>query len=122
MRSWRYQRGELQPGCIVSAILLAIVALIAIKTIPTMIRVYDFDDQIARFADRANRRDYPVKRIRVMLANEAQRLRIPITADDIDIKKTSKFITIKVEYELELDYGVYTYVWRKKHFQERPLF
>jgi hypothetical protein len=122
MQAWRRQKGELSPGCIVGVIVLGVMALIAIKTVPVMMRVYEFEDEIVRFADRANRRDYPPKRIQEKIFEAAERLRIPIPPEEIKVRKTKKYVTVEVEYDIEIDYGVYTYVWHKEHKEERPLF
>jgi hypothetical protein len=122
MRSWRWQRGELQPGCIVGVIIILLVAVVAIKAIPAMMRVYEFQDEIIRLADRANRRDYPVKRIHDMLVEKAADLRLPVGPEEIKITKTTKVIEVHIEYDYEIHFPGYTYVWHKVHHEERPLF
>jgi len=122
MKAWRWQRGELQAGCIVGAVILLVVALVAIKTVPIVMRVSEFQDEVSRLADRANRRDYPEDRIRKALEKKAQELRLPVGADAMKITKTERTFDIHIEYDLEIVYPGYTYVWHKVHHEERPLF
>ena len=122
MSRWRRQRGEITPGCIFSLIFLLLVVVVALKAVPAMMTVGEFEREVDKLADRANRTDYPPKRIHRMLYEKAEELRLPLGPKDIEVKKTSKHVTIKVEYDLEVDLIVYTYVWHKEHEEVRPLF
>ena len=122
MKTWRYQRGDVPVGCLVGGAVALIVILIAIKVAPIMIHVGELDKQIGVYADRANRREYNDKRIERAILTKAESLDLPVTKEDIKIKRTSNRIKITVVYEIPIEFPGYTYVWHKEHFHERPLF
>ena len=123
MSCWRRQRGEISPGCIVGIIILLVAAFVGIKTVPVMMRVYEFADEVSRIADKANTITWKnPERMRGQLFRKSQELRLPIDPKAIKITRTEKNLTIDVAYDLEIDYGVYTYVWHREESQFRPLF
>lgn len=123
MRGRRFQRGEISPGCIVGVIVLLVAAYIGIKTVPIMANVYEFSDEVAKVADKANNIGWKKpERMKEALFSKAQDLRLPVAADQIKITRTEKNVTIKVSYDLEIDYGFYTYKWHKEIEEFRPLF
>ena len=122
MKSWRYQRGDVPIGCLVGGIVAIVVVLVSIKVAPIMIHVGELDKEIGVLADRANRREYNDQRIRKSILNKAEQLDIPVTKKSIDIKRTSNRIKVTVRYTITIDFPGYTYVWKKEHFHERPLF
>jgi len=122
MKTWRYQRGDVPVGCLVGGAVALIVVLVAIKVAPIMIHVGELDKQIGVYADRANRREYNDKRIERAILTKAEQLDLPVTKEDISIKRTSNRIKIVVVYNIRIEFPGYTYVWHKEHFHERPLF
>jgi len=123
MSGWRWQRGEISPGCIVGVIVLLIAVFIGIKTVPVMMNVYEFSDEVSRIADKANTITWKdPKRMRDQLIRKAQELRLPVQPEAIKITRTEKNLTIDLKYEVTIDYGVYTFVWRRDENQFRPLF
>ena len=122
MRTWRRQRGEIPVGCFVGLLVLAVAVLIAVKTVPVMAKVAEFDKTITTMADRANRLDYPDSRIRQRLLDKADQLDLPITPEKIKIIRTQSRIKIEIIYDLEIEYPFYTYHWHKEHREERPVF
>ena len=122
MRSWRYQRGDVPVGCLVGGVVGLIVILIAIKAAPVMLHVGELDKEIANLADRANRREYNDQRIIKDILKKAENLDLPVTKKDITIKRTSTRIKITVTYTKPIKFPGHTYMWKKVHEQERPLF
>jgi hypothetical protein len=123
MSGWRWQRGEISPGCIFGVIVLLIATFVGIKTVPVMMRVYEFSDEVSRVADKANTITWKdPKRMRDQLVRKAQELRLPVQPEAIKVTRTEKNLTIDVSYQVEIDYGVHTYVWRRVESQFRPLF
>jgi len=122
MKSWRGQRGNVGPGCLVAILLLFIATMIALRVIPKMVSVGEYQNEVVRLADRANRRDYPDKRIVKSLRDKSDELRLPIDPKNIKVKRTSSHLEIHVTYTLEIDLLVYTYRWDKVHDEVRPLF
>ena len=122
MKTWRSQRGDVPVGCLVGGVVVVVVILIAIKVAPLTIAVGEFDKEIGVLADRANRREYNDQRILQSILNKAQNLDLPVTKKEVDIKRTSTRIKIRVIYDVIIDFPGYTYVWHKEHFHERPIF
>ncbi|MCD4751042.1 MAG: hypothetical protein K8R59_16845 [Thermoanaerobaculales bacterium] len=118
----RFERGDVPVGCLVGLVVLGIVALVAIKAGPVMVSVGELDSTISVLADRANRIDYNDKRIMRDILDKAQELDIPVTKKDVKIVRTRSRIKVTVKYTKEIDFGVYTYVWHKEHYEDRPLF
>jgi hypothetical protein len=122
MNRWRAQRGDVPIGCLVGFLVAVIIAIIAMRSIPVMVAVGEFDKEVKAQADRANRYDYTDKRIRKFLVEKAEDLDIPINAKSIWIKRTSGNIKIRITYDYPIVFPGYTYVWHKEHFEDRPLF
>ncbi len=96
MNRWRTQRGDVPVGCLIGFVVAVVVALIAIKTIPVMVAVGEFDKEVKAYADRASRPDYDDKRIRKDLAAIAGERDIPISAKDIWINRAANRIKIRI--------------------------
>ncbi len=122
MRSWRAQRGDVPVGCLIGFVFAVVVALVAIKTVPVMVRVGELDRVVKAQADRANRIDYTDRRIRKTILEKADELDIPINSKSIWINRTPARFKIRVTYNLPISFPGYTYVWHKKHEEDRPLF
>ena len=122
MRTWRYQRGDVPIGCLVGGLVALIVALVAIKVTPIMLRVGELDKEIGVLSDRANRRVYTDKRIEKDILDKAEELDLPVTKKNVTIKRSSNRIKVTVAYDLSIEFPGYTYVWHKEHYHERPLF
>ena len=124
MNRWRSQRGEIQVGCIIGAIVLLIAVVVAIKAIPIMMNVYEFKDTIVELADKASTTRYrnKPKKLKQAVKDKADELRIPLSPDNIDITTTNKYVTIEVVFDIEIDFIVHTYVWHQDIKEERPVF
>jgi hypothetical protein len=122
MRNRRFERGDVPVGCIVGLLVLLVVILISFRAVPLMINVGELDREISILADRANRLEYNDERILKDILYRAEALLLPVTEENVKIERTHAHINIWVEYTLEVDLFVYTYVWNKKHHETRPLF
>jgi hypothetical protein len=122
MRNRRFERGDVPVGCIVGLLVLLVVILISFRAVPLMINVGELDREISILADRANRMEYNDERILNDILYRAEALLLPVTEENVEIERTHAHINIRVEYTLEVDLFVYTYVWTKKHHETRPLF
>ena len=122
MKSWRFQRGDVPVGCLVGLVVALLVVLVSIKVVPLRIDVGELDREIGTLADRANRRDYNDKRILQDILREAEQLDLPVTKENVTIKRTSSRIKIDVVYDIEIEFPGYTYIWHKEHHHDRPIF
>ena len=118
----RRERGDVPIGCLIGLVLIGVAALVAIKAGPIMISIGELDSEISVLADRANRLDYNDKRIMRDILDKAQFLDLPVTKKDVKIERSRSRIKVTVEYQKEIDCGVYTSVWKKRHYEDRPLF
>ena len=118
----RRERGDVPVGCLVGLVVLGLAALVAIKAAPVMINIGEFDSEISVLADRANRIDYNDKRIMRDILDKADELDLPVTKKDVKIERSRSRIKVTVVYQKEIDFGFYTYVWNKRHYEDRPLF
>ena len=103
-------------------IVVGITAFIAIKVVPLMINVGELDREVKILADRGNRREYTDQRIYNDILERASVLDLPVKKENIKIERTRTRIKIWVEYDLTIDFAVYTHHWHKKHYEDRPLF
>jgi cell division protein FtsL len=123
MTSWfRSQRGQINAGCFVALIIVAIVVVVAVKTVPVMIDVGDLQKEIETLAERASLSTYTNKKIHDKIWQKAQELDLPVAPEDIKVKRSSKYIHITVTYTVRIKYPFYTYVWHKVHEVDREVF
>ena len=119
-RLWRWAKNvALSSVCVV----LLAAAFIGIKTVPIMASVYEFQDEVVRIADKANIPSWKEpKRMQEALLRKAEELRLPVAPEAIKVTRTEKNVEIKVAFDVEIDYGFYTYRWHKQLNEFRPLF
>jgi hypothetical protein len=122
MNSHRRQRGDVPVGCLVGFVTAVIIAVLAIKIVPVMVDVGEFDREIKANADRANVIGYSDKKIRENILAKGEELDLPINSKSIWIKRTATRIKIRVTYDYSIDFPGYTYVWHKVHEEERVIF
>ena len=122
MSSWRRQRGDVPIGCLVGFVVAVVVGLIAIKTVPVMIAVGEFDKEVKAQAERAGIPRHDDKYIRKHLLLAAEEFDIPINAKSIWIKRSAARIKIRISYDLPIEFPGYTYIWHKEHYEDRPIF
>jgi len=106
---------------LVSMVVVLLLVMVSIKVAPVMINVGELDKEIKTLADRGNRREYKDERIIRDILSKADALDLPVTKDDITIKRTSSRIKITVTYDVVITFPGYTYVWHKRHYEDRPL-
>lgn len=121
--SWfRHQKGQINAGCFLALIVVAVVVVISIRTFPVMVNVGDMQKEIELLAERANLSTYTNKRIRDKILQRAEELNLPVAPENIKIKRNSKFIEVTVTYDIDITYPFYTYHWHKVHNVEREIF
>ncbi len=122
MNRWRTQRGDVPIGCLIGFVVAIVVGLIAIKTVPVITAVGEFDKEIKAQAERAGVPRHDDTYIRKYVLLSAEEHDIPINAKSIWIKRTATRIKIRVTYDLPIEFPGYTYIWHKEHSEDRPLF
>ena len=122
MNRWRTQRGDVPIGCLIGFVIAVVVGLIAIKAIPVVTSVGEFDKEVKAQTERASLPAHDDKYIRKHLLIAADQYDIPINAKSIWIKRTAARIKVRVTYDLPIEFPGYTYIWHKEHSEDRPLF
>lgn len=118
----RSERGDVPVGCIVGLIVIGIALLIGLKVVPLLVRVGDLQNTVEALADRAGRVEYDNARIVHDILVQAQKSDLPVTKKDIRIARNKAFNKIWVSFTIPIDFGVYTYVWHKEIYENRPVF
>lgn len=122
MDTRRFQRGELPLGCIMGVIFFGIVVLIALKVTPIMLAMGDLEREVRILADRGNRTEYNDKRIVKEIVEVARGLELPVTEENVTVQRGDSRIVVEVEYEKAIEFPGYTYIWKKRLHEDRPLF
>ena len=119
--SFRRERGEGRFGTMVGLFVLAMTVYLGFKTIPVMVRGYEFRDFLeeqARFAAVRKEDDD----VREAVIRKARELELPVQGKNIKILRTSTRFDIAVRYTVPIETPVYTYDWIFDERQSSPLF
>jgi hypothetical protein len=122
MRSTRSARGAGRLGCIVWLVVLCLIGYGLYKVIPVKIATstfYDFMQEEASFASIRN-----VKQLQKEILAKAKELNLPVTEENLTLKRTRESITIEAHYEMTIEFfgGWKKYVWKFDQVVERPTF
>lgn len=115
------ERGEGNLGCIVGVVVLAVVVIIAIKAVPAKLAVAELTDYAGELADRATTPGMTDEVIAQRILERANKLRLNLAAENLQVSRSNVYITIEMRYEVVLKYPLYTYVWKVHKSVERPL-
>ena len=118
---FRRERGEGRFGTMIGLLVLATTVYIGFKTIPVLVRGYEFRDFLeeqARFAAMRSDDDD----VRKAVIRKAQELELPVQGKDIKLLRTSNRYDIAVRYTVPIETPVYTYDWIFDEKQSSPLF
>lgn len=120
MRRSRGERGEGNFGCLVGLVFLAIAAFVAWKLIPIKIRAAEMRQEVVDQAKSAGMRGD--NQIIYSLMQKADENRLPISSDNIVIKRGQNDIRIDVDYDVPVEFPGYKFNWHFHHHAENPLF
>ena len=115
------ERGEGNLGCILWVIALGLAILIAWKAVPVKLQsteLYDYMDELAKFAAGNTAPDELEKRI----VARAKQLNIPIDKKDVKVERNGDRIYMEVEYTIPVEFPGYTYQWHFRQKLDRPIF
>ena len=120
MRVSRRERGEGNFGCLVGLIFLALAIFIAYKMIPVKVKNAELRQVITDEAKSAGtHRD---DQILASILQKAQEDNLPVTENDVNIKRAASEITVDVEYTVPVEFPGYTYQWHIHHHVQNPIF
>jgi hypothetical protein len=122
MRRTERARGSGKIGCFVWLAVLGLIGYGLYKVIPVKIATstfYDFMQEEASFASIRN-----VQQLQKEILAKAKELAVPVTEENLKIKRTKESITIEAHYEITIEFfgGWKKYVWKFDQVVERPTF
>ena len=120
MRRNRRERGETQLGCVFGLLLLLAGLFVAYKMIPVKVRTADLRQTVTDEARAAG--THNDGHIMKAILNEAERLELPVTKDDVEIVRRRDSIRIDVKYMVPVQFPGFKYEWNFHHVAENPIF
>ncbi|HEY7112822.1 MAG TPA: hypothetical protein VIA45_07815 [Thermoanaerobaculia bacterium] len=121
-RRSRAMRGKANIGCIVWLAILFLVGYVLYKVVPVKIATSTFYDAMQEQASFGSIKG--LGQIEYAILQKARELELPITKENLVIKRSKEAITIEAHYEMTIDFfnGLYKYVWKLDPVVSRPLF
>lgn len=118
-RKWS-ERGEGQMGCLFGLALMAIAIFIAWKMVPIKVRAAELRQEVIDQAKAGGMRGDD--KIMAAILRKAQDDNLPVTEDNVKIRRTANTITVDVSYVVPVDFPGYTYQWGFDVHAENPMF
>ncbi|MDP9120242.1 MAG: hypothetical protein M3O15_02570 [Acidobacteriota bacterium] len=114
------ERGEGNLGCILWALVLGVVVLVAVKMVPVKINsaeLYDFMEEQSKFA--ANNSPEQIEK---RILGRALELKLPLAKEQVKVQRVGDNIRMEATYDVPVEFPGYTYVWHFDHQIDRPIF
>lgn len=118
-RKWS-ERGEGQMGCLFGLALLAIAIFIAWKMVPVKVRAAELRQEVVDQAKAGGMRGDD--KILSAILRKAEDENLPVTADNVKIRRTASEIYVDVDYVVPVQFPGYLYQWEFHHHAENPMF
>ena len=120
MRRNRGERGEGQFGCVVGLLLLLAGIFVAYKMIPVKVKAAELRQEVVDEAKSGGMRTDA--QIIGSILKKAEENNLPVTEDNIVIKRGANNISVDVQYVVPLEFPGFTYQWKFHHLAENPMF
>ena len=120
MRRSRREKGEGQLGCIVGLIVLALGVFIAWKMIPVKVKAAEVRQVVVDEAKSAGTHNDKI--IMGNILAKAREDNMPITEDNVKIRRGNNEITVEVNYVVPIEFPGYTYQWHINNTATNPIF
>ena len=92
---------------IVWTLVLAAVAYVTIKVLPSLISEFEFQDGVQTIARFATATRQTPEQIRAAILKEAQKDDVPLEAGDVKVEAVNGNVRINVDYSVTVDLTVY---------------
>ena len=116
----RRERGEGQLGCLVGLIILALGVFVAWKMVPIKVKAAEVRQVVVDEAKSAGTHNDKI--IMGNILSKAHEDNIPLTEDDVKIRRANSEITIEVNYVIPVEFPGFTYQWHFNHSATNPIF
>lgn len=120
MRVSRRERGEGNFGCLVGLIFLGLAIFIAYKMIPVKVKNAELRQVITDEAKSAG--THHDDQILAAILAKAREDALPVTENNVSIKRAANEITVEVDYTVPIEFPGYTYQWHIHHLAQNPIF
>lgn len=122
MRRTGNPRGAANFGCIVWVVIIALLGYGLYKIVPVKVQSAAFADYLQEESSFGSIKS--TQQIEAEILNKAKEMEVPVTKDNLIIKKTKESISIEAHYAITVDFfsGAYKYVWKFDPVFVRPLF
>lgn len=113
-------RGEGNLGCILWAILLGLVVLIAVKAVPVKIsssELYDYMLEQVKLSPNT-----PPELMEKRILQKARELDLPLDKKGLEVERVGDRIRITANYTVPVEFPGYTYQWEFRHAIDRSIF
>ena len=114
------QRGEGRLGCLVGLVVLALAGLMAYRMIPVKVKTADLRETVIDEARSAG--SHTDGRIRKAILAKAQQLELPVSEEQVKIRRANSYIYVEVDYSVPIELPGYTFNWDFHHKAENPIF
>ena|ERR1022692_178985 len=118
----RTARGAANFGCIVWLAICGLIAYGLYKIVPVKVQSAAFADFLQEESSFGSIKSQ--QQIEAEILNKAKEMNIPVTKDNLTIKKTKELITVEAHYSMTIDFfnGAFKYEWKFDPVFARPLF
>jgi hypothetical protein len=114
------EHGGARLGAVVWLLLFVAMVVVSKEAIPVKIKssqLEDFMVELAKFSTKE-----PDERLQRRILEKADELQLPLSKDNVTVRKSSGRVRMRATYEIPLEFPFYTYVWHFDHNVDRPIF
>jgi Domain of unknown function (DUF4845) len=101
------ERGAGRLKAIVWTLILAAMVYVGVMVIPILVDEYQFQDDLQNIARFASVNGRTPEQIRATVLTEAQKAKLPVTAEDIKVEAEHGNVRINVNYSVTVDLRAY---------------
>ena len=118
----RSSRGAAGFGCVVWLVILALVGYCLVQIVPVKVASSQFEDFMQEEAGFGSVKN--LTQLEKEILAKARELKIPLTKENLSVRRSAKEITIEAHYQMTVDFfgGLYKHVFKFDPVISRPTF
>jgi hypothetical protein len=116
------QRGEGRVGFIIALVLVIGMIFVGLKVLPVRINAYQLEDTLREEARYASVNRNSDKEIKLRILEQAEALNLPLTAENVTIKRSKSEVIVRAQFVQPIDLKVTVYTYRYDGEQRAPVF